>query len=125
MAFSDFYKTVSDLVGNMHEKGPIMTAYLSNAANNLDNSEVPDTDIIKANFYKTINAQSEIISTKHIFPNYEFSNFIKALQQYVENISGSVDSFLSDNNILVSVSFAEASEQVGYPIDITNIESVS
>ena len=47
---------------------------------------------------------------------------MKELQTYIANKYSSVDSFLSDNNIKVSLTFADISRSVGFIIDGGNIQ---
>ena len=125
MKLEGIYKTLTDLIASVIVRGEDIVSFVDKMAVDLNNSEIDSEDLNKLRLEKQITATSALLTQRHNSYTIQMLKFVTVLQRYVDQNYISVNNFLSDNDILVKVAFADISEEVGYPIDPGNIESVS
>ena len=125
MKLEGIYKTLTDLIASAIVRGEDIVSFVDKMAVDLNNSEIDSEDLNKLRLEKQITATSALLTQRHNSYTIQMLKFVTVLQRYVDQNYISVNNFLSDNDILVKVAFADISEEVGYPIDPGNIESVS
>lgn len=119
------YKEITDLINDAQERGSDIVSFIDNMATELNNSEIFSEDIHKEKLEKQINSTSSDLSLRNVNYTIQMLNFVEALQKYITEKYGSVDTFLGENSIKVKSTFADISEEVGYPILPGNISDVS
>lgn len=75
----------------------------------------------KVNYFQTMINKINLIKLNNN-SSKKTRNFVQKLQIHVSKKYGSVNNFLLDNNIKVGTKFAQVSSQVGYVINMENIE---
>ena len=75
----------------------------------------------KVNYFQTMINKINLIKLNND-SSKKTRNFVQKLQIHVSKKYGSVNNFLLDNNIKVGTKFAQVSSQVGYVINMENIE---
>jgi DNA polymerase III gamma/tau subunit len=125
MKISTNYKEISDLINSAQERGSDIVSFVDQMAIDLNNSEIFSEDIHKEKLEKQINSTSDDLSLRNVNYTIQMLNFVEALQKYITEKYGSVDTFLGENSIKVKSTFADISEEVGYPILPGNISDVS
>lgn len=125
MKISTNYKEISDLINSAQERGSDIVSFVDEMATELNNSEIFSEDIHKEKLEKQINSTSSDLSLRNVNYTIQMLNFVEALQKYITEKYGSVDTFLGENSIKVKSTFADISEEVGYPILPGNISDVS
>ena len=121
----DLYKTISDLINAAQARGEDIVSYIDQMEIDLANSEIPSVDIERQRLESQISATSNLLESRHNVYTTQMLNFVFKLQTYINNNYSSVNNFLADNNIKVKSIFADISNEVGFPIDSSNIEDVS
>jgi hypothetical protein len=125
MKISTNYKEISDLINDAQERGSDIVSFIDKMATELNNSEIFSTDIYKEKLEKQIDNTSNRLTLNNVNYTTQLIYFVSALQKYITNKYGSVDTFLGENSIKVKSTFADISEEVGYPILPGNISDVS
>jgi hypothetical protein len=125
MKISTNYKEISDLINDAQERGSDVVSFIDQMAIDLNNSEIFSEDIHKEKLEKQINSTSFNLSSDNVDYTIQLRNFVEALQKYITEKYGSVDTFLGENSIKVKTTFADISEEVGYTILPGNISDVS
>ncbi len=125
MNLEDIYKTLTDLIDSVLVRGGDVVSFVDKMEVDLNSSSIDSEDIDKLRLEDQITTTSSLLNLRHNEYTIQMQLFVTTLQRYVDQNYTSVNSFLSNNNILVKVAFAALSEEVGYPIDSDNIESVS
>ena len=95
---------------------------LGNMIRHLTDNDVVSYDPEKKKMLKVIYDTYQIILTNHVYVTSQMSATVRALQNHVIKHYGTVDLYLSANDIKVSSYFANLSSLVGYPISQENIE---
>jgi hypothetical protein len=125
MDIASIYKPMTDLINDAQERGSDMVFFVDKMATDLDSSEIPSTDIHREKLDNQIISTSNKLRLNNINYTTQMLKFVGVLQRYITGKYGSVDTFLSDNDIKVKSTFADISERVGYPILPGNILDVS
>ena len=125
MNIEDQYKNISDNINDAQKRGTDIVYFIDNMITNLGNSEIPPTDISRERLESNINTTSNRLSLNNVSYTIQLLKFVGNLQRYITESHGSVNEFLNNNNIKVKSTFAEISEEVGYPISPNHIEDVS
>jgi len=125
MIAPDRYKRIVDLINNAQDRGSDVVGYFSSMLDTLDDSEIVAGSTDRLRLEDQIEVTSEVMEGHHQQYARTMSDFVFVLQKYVTDTYGSVNDFLSDNNIQVLPVFADISEVVGFPIDAGNIENIS
>lgn len=125
MQISTNYKEITDLINDSQERGTDIVFFVDKMITDLDSSEIPSTDIHREKLEVQINSTSNLLSLNNVDRTPQLLKFVRVLQKYITDSFGSVDDFLSDNKIKVKTTFADISEEVGYPILPSNISDVS
>ena len=89
---------------------------------NLSNSEIPSNDVERERIEGSIETISTVVDNRHVNYTDNMLSFVKNLQKFIDTNHGSVNIFLSNNDILVKSTFASLSGAAGYPINSSNIE---
>ena len=121
----DLYKTISDLINAAQARGEDIVSYIDQMETDLTNSEIPSVDIERQRLESQISATSNLLESRHNAYTTQMLNFVFKLQTYINNNYSSVNDFLADSNIKVKSIFADISNEVGFPIDSSNIEGGS
>jgi hypothetical protein len=121
MISGDDYKFISDELGGAVGDASQSSRKMLDMRRDLDLSEVDDQNYDKLRLANAINTVYAIILTKYSGDTQLMETFIRRLQDHVSHHYGSVNGFLSSNNIRVPQSFADLSAAVGYGIDTANI----
>lgn len=116
------YKTLSDYISDAQIAGEKAITKLNTMFSDLSLSEVPDTNQYKDRLKISINYTIGELQKKHNVYSGKLRTFVSYLQTHVINNYGDLNQFLSDNNIQVTIKFADISNESGYPIDANNIE---
>ena len=119
------YKTITDLLDSSQDRGSDVLGYLTQMTTDLSNSEIPSESIDRQRLEDQISATSDVVDSRHNDYTTLMLDFVRVLQKYIDDNYSSIDDFLSDNSTQVLPVFADMSELVGYPIDVSNIENVS
>lgn len=125
MKISTNYKEITDLINDAQERGSDIVSFVDKMITDLNNSEIPSTDIHREKLEAQINSTSDLLNLNNVSYTTQMLSFVEGLQRYITNKYGSVDTFLSDNKIKVKSIFADISETVGFPILFSNISDVS
>ena len=119
------YKIIVDFINNAQDRGEDIVSPLDNMLTTLSNSEIIEESNDRQRLEAQINYTKDVLSSHHYSYTRDMTNFVYTLQTYIDSNYSSVNDFLSDAGIQVLPVFADISEIVGYPIDDSNIESVS
>lgn len=123
MSFSPVdYKRISDLIDSAQLRGSEIVSHISNMEEDLSNSEVASDNVDKLRLSNTITRNQDTLRRRHEIKSREILNLVKNLQKYIVDNYNNVNTYLSSNNIKVLAMFAEISEEVGYPIESSNID---
>ena len=125
MKIAENYKEISDGINDAQARGSDIVSFIDKMNTDISNSEIPSDDIHKKKLEKQVISTSDILNSKNIRYTSVLIIFVEELQRYITTEYGSVDTFLSDNNIRVKSTFAEISEYVGFPINPSLISDVS
>lgn len=118
------YKQIADYLGLIQSYGEDMRDHVGIAKDYLDNNEVPNNNDSKVLFSNTLQDLYNSIESRHYDITSEMANFVVKLQNYIIDVYGDINEFLSSNNTMVNIYFAELSEELGFPIDSSNIEPI-
>tara|TARA_Y100000034_G_C6745341_1_gene331014 strand:- start:354 stop:722 length:369 start_codon:yes stop_codon:yes gene_type:complete len=121
MINADDYQFMADQLGSSRSDGEQAFKRMLSMRKDLEKSELDDNDFDKINLFNKIQATYLVVISKYFNPKPEMVTLIDRLQTHVNRHHGSVNQFLSNNNIKVPQSFADLSLIVGYEIDISNI----
>tara|TARA_Y100000034_G_C6764989_1_gene340967 strand:+ start:229 stop:597 length:369 start_codon:yes stop_codon:yes gene_type:complete len=116
------YKLISDDIGNARSDSEKAFKLVQTMQRHLRDSEVDVNDIDKLTLRNDIELTYFIVVSRYFQPHRELIGFVSALQTHVARFSGSVDDYLSSNDLKVSQDFADVSSIVGFEISIENIE---
>lgn len=110
------YSAVATAYSEAIEHGETMLLELTNMGTAFqtlpaDSNVIVGTIILSTNTLRQRNGTSTPMITA-----------VRKLQQYITANAGSVDAYLSGNSITVTQTFADISEDAGYPIDAGNID---
>lgn len=121
MNLSDKYKTITDIISNAQDRGEDIVNYINNMTTDLSNSEINEESIDRKKLENQITVTSNVVNKRHNLYTEQLLTFVLKLQKYIDSNYISVNRFLRDNSIKVLQTFADISEEVGYPIDDDNI----
>jgi hypothetical protein len=113
------YQTIADCFDDAYESMESAIDELTEMRATL-NEMVASSESRRAQLLQAINQCGTSLMQQQVAKN-ELLSAVSSLQQHVTKNVGSVNSFLSDNAILVGASFASLSATAGYTIDNTNI----
>ncbi len=116
------YNTIATKIDEAQKQVIDTLGNLFSMRRNLYNNEVSVTDSEKGQLLITIDETYNLILNENYIPSKSLLDVVHKLQLHVSTHYGNVNSFLSDNNILVGSSFADLSASVGYQINPENIE---
>jgi len=123
MILSERYKTIADLINNAQDRGSEVASHVLSMDTTLSNSEISALSIDRQRLEDQIDVTLDIMTKYHQDYTKQMTDFVYALQKYIDDNYTSVNDFLSDNNIKVLPVFADISRTVGYPIDAANIDT--
>ena len=121
MKISENYESISSLINSAQERGVDIVNFITQMRTDLGNSEIPSVDISRQRLEKNIDPVFFRLNSNNVFYTEDLLKFVGNLQKYITEKYGSVDTFLSDNNIKVGSTFADISKEAGYPISSSNI----
>lgn len=116
------YKFISDRIGLSQFYTSDAASSLRSMVTNFINNDVKYNDNLKLWIINIIIRTYDTLVDSHVVLNPVIVSFVKALQEHVVKRFGSVDNYLSTNNLLVSPEFAAISSSAGYDIYFINIE---
>jgi len=116
------YKFISDRIGLSQFYTSDAASALRSMVTNFINNDVKYNDNLKLWIINIIIRTYDTLVDSHVVLNPVIVSFVKALQEHVVKRFGSVDNYLSTNNLLVSPEFAAISSFAGYDIYFINIE---
>lgn len=116
------YKFISDRIGLAHAQPGKAASTLRKMFTNYNNNDIPANDTLKLWLVNIVVRTYDTLVDSHVTLNPVITSFVSALQDHVVERFGSVDSYLLNNDILVSAEFAAISSAAGYEIDSINIE---
>ena len=119
------YKEIVELINSAQERGSDMVSSMNRCVSDLYNSEVNSTNNDKEWLYNEVEVIKNLIEDNHAEYSSEMLGFILSLQTYIYEQYGSVNNFLRDNNETVRETFADMSNEVGFPINGDLIQSSS
>ena len=120
---ADKYKLITDFISNAQNRGVDIVTYINNMTTDLSNSEINENSIDRERLEKQIISTARVVNRRHNVYTSQMLRFVLDLQKYVNNNYVSVNDFLRDNEIKVLPTFAAISDEVGYTIDSSNIET--
>lgn len=123
--YARFYKIVADLINDAQARGSDIASFVDKMATDLDSSEIPSIDIHREKLDDQISSTLDSLTLNNVNYTTQMLKFVGDLQRYTTSKYGSVDTFLGNNSIKVKSTFADISEEVGYPILPGNISDVS
>jgi hypothetical protein len=116
MIEASIYKQITDLIGQSYKNGTDIVEEIDAAVVDLNSSETSANNIDKQWLLNALGSTSTSLNKKHVLYSPELTKLVTVLQQHIVNNYGSIDSFLEDNEIIVSTIFASISEDLGFPI---------
>jgi len=119
------YKIIADYVNNSQARGFNISSHLNDMSSTLSNSSILPTSTDGQRLLDQIDTTSDLLISRHQYYTKYVIKFVLVLQQYINENYSSVNDFLFNNSIKVLPVFADISEQVGYPIEASNIENIS
>jgi len=122
--FQSFYKTLSDLLADIHDNGDDLNDTILSMQNYLEISDISPNNANKVQLLGKINQVKNDINKRHETPTQTLLNVVLSFQLLVGQTSEEVNEYLQAEGIKVKCSFAYLSSLVGYIIDIENIEDV-
>lgn len=122
MIKSHEYKFIADNLGIAQADGLFMLSGIINMSNDLSDNELSDIDVDKQILQRSLTDTYRIIVSSHVNISQEMQNLVKSIHDHILKHYDDVNLFLSDNNIKVTMDFADLSEACGYSIDAENIE---
>jgi len=125
MKISENYKEISDLINDAQLRGADIVSFVNKMITDLNNSEILSGDINRGRLETQIKSTSINLINRNVSYTIQMKKFVGDLQKYITERYGSVDIFLGNNSIKVKSTFADISEDVGYPISSGNISDVS
>ena len=123
MISKETYKRIEEIITDSVSKGTDIIYNFDNMTYYMGNSDLLENSIDKQKLQKYILSTKDIVDTYQNKNNSSLYKFVSVLQGHIVNNYSSLNSFLYDNSIQVSSSFAEISNNLGYEIESYNIEN--
>jgi len=117
------YKNITDSIAIVIDGNNSMEESLQNSSDDISIASLSDLAMVKNNVLGLLQNTKDKIATLVDGTGSPIRSIIINMQQAVIKQSGSVNSFLSENNLMVKNSFAQLSSDLGYVVDSQYIEA--